>query len=785
VMVLALALAMSPAAVLGLTQPSVSLDDDEISAYPVEYSIVFTLGDDVAIGDDIIVVFPDGTDLTNVQAADVTIAATSGIGSAPITAGTFSVVKSPDATEGPELTATVTGLTGDTMIGVGAMVQLKVDDVKNPDSPGDYTLEVSTTNEDDAVESTSYTIGVPTIPPLPGIVEVYNTNDILMAQYTGSTAIAQAETAAGVDYLIVVGPGTYVEDIDVNVEGVTIEASGAAEDTIIEGDWDLDEDGITLSGLTFKGEMDVYGDSGDADITIENCIFEKLDDTIGETLLYYDGYTAAITDCIFDSTEGAEDDYCIEVDYDGLTISGCSFTIDEDDEAIYADYDVTIEDCEFTGSSGFGIDATDDIVNVDACTFDGLENALYLDGVDELYVTGCTIMNSTGDAIYVDGIDDWFVMTSTTIEDTDEDYYALYIEDDGDYVYAVFNSFIGNELNVFNESGYDANLTNNWWGDVDGPAADSIVEDDSDSGILTTPYLGAPVEAAAAAAWSDALDAKTACGVKVTTDATGGNEPEVLAAALYESNPKTATPYPVLNPYVDIYMSDPGDAEEVVIRIYHDGIDDDTVVLVWNDLQGEWVECSDQGASTFGGYVWCKIGEEDSLPIFEDMTGIPFVLATAPAAPVSLNLTSPAAGATGVIITNVAFTWQSIAIADSYTVKLSANADLSSPIVTATGLPGTAYTCAEALDYSAPYYWQVSAYDEEGLIAKSDVAAFTTMAEPVDPGPPVVIEMPPAQEAPIVEVTEITPAWIWALIGIGAVLVIALIVLIVRTRRAV
>jgi len=50
------------------------------------------------------------------------------------------------------------------------------------------------------------------------------------------------------------------------------------------------------------------------------------------------------------------------------------------------------------------------------------------------------------------------------------------------------------------------------------------------------------------------------------------------------------------------------------------------------------------------------------------------------------------------------------------------------------------------------------------------------MAEPVEPTPPVVIEPtpPPAQ---------IAPAYIWGIIGIGAILVIVVIALIVRTRR--
>jgi len=63
---------------------------------------------------------------------------------------------------------------------------------------------------------------------------------------------------------------------------------------------------------------------------------------------------------------------------------------------------------------------------------------------------------------------------------------------------------------------------------------------------------------------------------------------------------------------------------------------------------------------------------------------------------------------------------------------------------------------------------------------------FTTMAEPVEPPPPVVIEPQPPPPAPVINIPpaqQITPIWIYAIIGVGAALAIVVIVLIVRTRR--
>jgi hypothetical protein len=144
-----------------------------------------------------------------------------------------------------------------------------------------------------------------------------------------------------------------------------------------------------------------------------------------------------------------------------------------------------------------------------------------------------------------------------------------------------------------------------------------------------------------------------------------------------------------------------------------------------------------------------------------------------------VNLVTPGEGVTNIPLENIAFTWSPVGTATGYTFVLSANADLSSPIVPEKSLAVTAYTHAGPLDYSKPYYWQVKAMQDDKLISTSAVGTFTTMSKaiaPPEPLPPVVI---PAAPAP----TYITPAWIWAIIGIGAVLIIAVIILIVRTRR--
>ena len=57
------------------------------------------------------------------------------------------------------------------------------------------------------------------------------------------------------------------------------------------------------------------------------------------------------------------------------------------------------------------------------------------------------------------------------------------------------------------------------------------------------------------------------------------------------------------------------------------------------------------------------------------------------------------------------------------------------------------------------------------------------MEEPVPPQDPVVVEVTPAPQITIPPAETITPTWIYAMIGIGAALIVVVIVLIVRTRR--
>ena len=104
------------------------------------------------------------------------------------------------------------------------------------------------------------------------------------------------------------------------------------------------------------------------------------------------------------------------------------------------------------------------------------------------------------------------------------------------------------------------------------------------------------------------------------------------------------------------------------------------------------------------------------------------------------------------------------------------------------------FVTKEQLAYSTTYYWRVRATSATTTSAWT-VYSFTTVAKPVEPPPPVIVEDPPELPDIIIEPevivqipapVEAIPAYLlWVIVGIGGVLVIALIVLIVRTRRVV
>jgi len=145
------------------------------------------------------------------------------------------------------------------------------------------------------------------------------------------------------------------------------------------------------------------------------------------------------------------------------------------------------------------------------------------------------------------------------------------------------------------------------------------------------------------------------------------------------------------------------------------------------------------------------------------------------------------------VSTNPVFNWTALLWANNYKFQLATDAEFTNLLVDESLGNVTSYAYVGDLDYSGTYYWRVMAESDATSTDWSAGVGFQTMIEPVDAGPTeIIVEQPDITvEAPDVTVeapstdTGITPGYIWAIIGVGAVLVIVVIVLIVRTRRAV
>ncbi|MBI2869518.1 MAG: hypothetical protein HYX96_06815 [Chloroflexi bacterium] len=157
-------------------------------------------------------------------------------------------------------------------------------------------------------------------------------------------------------------------------------------------------------------------------------------------------------------------------------------------------------------------------------------------------------------------------------------------------------------------------------------------------------------------------------------------------------------------------------------------------------------------------------------------------------------IVGPQGGATGVALTP-GFAWAPVPGATEYEVKLSTKADMSTPVAgTPVKVKMPAWQPSAALTAGTTYFWSVQAVSPtSGAVS---ISTFTTAAAPPKPAPtPKPTVAPPAKPAPAPTIVVtipapppaqvIAPSYIWAIIIIGAILVIAVIVLIVRTRRPV
>jgi hypothetical protein len=276
-----------------------------------------------------------------------------------------------------------------------------------------------------------------------------------------------------------------------------------------------------------------------------------------------------------------------------------------------------------------------------------------------------------------------------------------------------------------------------------------------------------------------------------------------MVAANYADNPGTAPPPADSKKFYDVYVSGLANANDTVTLTFFGITTTGARVWGWSEVQNTWVQCSVQAVDLFQGAVVVTVTAASS-PNTTNLAGMAFVLTepsyTPPAAPGQGTLV-PAIAAEDVRNELTSFTWGAVAGAASYDFELapylagSADPFIPSLTILSTNVPSNGIILlTEVLDYSETYAWRVRTVRGTDDVSAWITSFFTTMDEPAPPDEPDtwIIEQEPTQiewpddiqiNIPAIETTEIPEYILWVVVAVGAILVIAVVVLIVRTRR--
>jgi len=171
----------------------------------------------------------------------------------------------------------------------------------------------------------------------------------------------------------------------------------------------------------------------------------------------------------------------------------------------------------------------------------------------------------------------------------------------------------------------------NWAGDVDTianvNAATTTITMQGDYEI-TARFMFGVVAAKTERVTDNTVDATEEADTEVEVDGTA-----TVTVAQYEDNPGGLAPtdFSSLGKYMDVYVPDTAEANELEIRLYYTDdeldavdIDEESLRLFWWDGD-DWVACSDSGVNTastngYSGYMWAKI-RNDTTPRLDQLQG--------------------------------------------------------------------------------------------------------------------------------------------------------------------
>jgi trimeric autotransporter adhesin len=371
-------------------------------------------------------------------------------------------------------------------------------------------------------------------------------------------------------------------------------------------------------------------------------------------------------------------------------------------------------------------------------------------------------------------------------------------------------------------------MVRNWWGGAANVPANVKLAAGTTAGLTYAPALGAAPSASAFAVTGN-LSASATVGVNVT--GVGDAAYEIGATAL-GGNPVAAT-LPSADTavkYFDVYaqiLNGGNLTTGATVDFYGttaspvvNTATSQSAVLFYNSVTGSWVNAGGS-INTFGNFVEIYVGTTSGSVVTDaQFNGTPFVLVTVA---IPLGGIVPAAtplypinGAVNVPVANLTFTWPAVSGSGvTYQFALAqASANTSANEFAILDYSDNTMTNAEpsqeTLAYNTVYWWEVRAVtmNSSGGIAATgpwSIQMFTTMPMPTTTTSSPAVTITQTNTSVIVTqpvttvqstVTSVvitqttgtsTPAipsyLLWAVIAVGAILVIAVIVLIVRTRR--
>ena len=397
------------------------------------------------------------------------------------------------------------------------------------------------------------------------------------------------------------------------------------------------------------------------------------------------------------------------------------------------------------------------------------------------------------------------------------------------------NTFTGNAKSIKStDTSNTLVAARNWWGSAANVPPNVTLVSTTTAGLTFTPALGgAPGTAAfttvagSTSAVANPIAASATVGVNITSVLSTG--PAVLGAAALAANP-VAVAIPSADTavkYWDVYGTISGttaNPASATIDFYGTTaapITANSAILFYNSVNGTWVNAGGS-ANAFANYFEIYVGATTgSVITAAQFNGTPFVLVTIPTTLGTISGTTyPTNGATGVAVsaTNTTFTWPAVTPPAGMTVTYQFALAQASANTTANEFAILDYSdntitnaepLQETLQYNTIYWWEVRAVtlNASGAVAATGpwtVSMFTTAPAPVTTTgtaatnttvvTSVVITQPvttvvSTQTSVVITQTtgstsQAIPSYLlWAVIAVGAVLIIAVIVLIVRTRR--